>query len=184
MLFDLFVKFWLTPENILGLLWNIIMIVGMCLIFCAWQEKWWKSLIPFYGTYIVYKHTWQKQKWLFLVQIFFDVLGAKCLSGAKKHLTTNLLYTIRTYIETEQLDVDISVPRLVICIILFLISAVITFILTRVTYMKVCSSLQIENLLLKIGTFFLPQIFLVVDYICYKNADKGNSPVAERETGK
>ena len=172
MLFNLFIKFWLTPENVIGLLWNILMIVGMCLIFTAWEEKWWKSLIPVYGTYIIYKHTWQSGKWLFAVQILFDVLGAKCLSTARKHITTNVIHTIKTYIETEQLDIDISVPRLIICMILFLISIVITFVLTRVTYMKVCGSLQIGNLLLKIGTFFIPHIFLVVDYVCYKNASK------------
>ena len=172
MLFDLFVKIWLTPENIMGALWNIVMIVGMCLIFHAWKEQWWKSLIPFYGTYIIYKHTWQKWKWLFAVQIFFDVVGAKCLSIAKKHIATNLLHAIKTYIETEQIDIDISVASLVICMILFVISMTITFVLTRITYMKVCGSLGIDNLLLKIGTFFVPQIFLLVDYAYYEKTTK------------
>ena len=170
MLFDLFVKIWLTPENIMGVLGNILMLVGMCLIFHAWKEHWWKSLIPFYGTYVMYKHTWQKGKWLFAVQILFDLLGARCLSVAKKHIATNLLQAIRTYVETEQIDIDISVVRLMICMILFVISMVITFVLTRITYMKICSSLQIENLLLKIGTFFIPQIFLLVDYVYYEKA--------------
>ena len=69
MLFDLFMKFVLTPENVLGLVFQILTIVSMCLIFHAWKEKWWKSLIPFYGTYLLYQHTWKRWKWLFLVEM-------------------------------------------------------------------------------------------------------------------
>ena len=48
-------------ENVWGLIWSIITAVCMCLIFLAWGEKWWKSLVPFYGTYIIYKNTWKAE---------------------------------------------------------------------------------------------------------------------------
>ncbi|MBQ2802565.1 MAG: hypothetical protein IJF07_01550 [Lachnospiraceae bacterium] len=172
MLWDLFLKLAITPENILGLLWNIVTIVGMCLIFCAWKEKWWKSLIPFYGTYIIYKHTWKNLKWLFVLQLVIDFVGAKATSIAKKHITSNVFESIKTYVETEEIAIDISVEQLFACLVVALISSLIVWILTRITYMKVCSSLQIQNVLLKIGSFLLPEIFLLVDYIYFYNREK------------
>lgn len=167
MLFDLFVKFYVTPENIIGLIWNIITIVGMCLIFRAWDEKWWKSLIPVYGIYLIYKHTWKEWKWLFLVQIGADMISAKCMSLAKKHITGNVIDAVRTYIETQQIALDISIGRLMIYILLFFITMVIAFLLTRITYIKICESLQIKNVLLILGTFLLPEVFLLVNYVWY-----------------
>lgn len=172
MLLDLFLKLAVTPENIMGLLWNIITIVGMCLIFHAWTEKWWKSLIPFYGTYLIYKHTWNNLKWLFLLQLGFDFMGAKAVSITKKHITSSLFATIKTYMETEQIAIDISVEQLLICLVLATISSLVVFVLTRITYMKVCDSLLIGNIWLKIGTFLLPELFLLVDYFYYKNKMK------------
>ena len=99
MLFDLFLKYVVTPENVLGLIWSTVTTICMCLIFCAWQEKWWKSLIPFYGNYLIYKHTWKKFKWLFLVEIGFDTLAAKSTSFMKKHIVNNVFYTVKTYIK-------------------------------------------------------------------------------------
>lgn len=83
----------------------------------------------------------------------------------KKHLTNNLFAAIKTYIETETIDIDISVPYLIICAIVLLISMLVVFFLTRITYVKICDSLGIRSALLKVGTFFVPQIFLIVDYV-------------------
>lgn len=180
MLFELLIKIWVTPENILGLIWNIITIVGMCLIFRAWNEKWWKSLIPFYGIYIMYRHAWKERKWLFVIQLLFEVVSAISAWIMRKHITSNVFHAIKTYIETEQLDIDISVPRLVICITLLLVSMLVTFVMTRITYLKICDSLNIKNTLLKIGTFFIPQIFLIVDYISYTKASQGRTAEAQK----
>ncbi len=165
MLFDIFVKLWVTPENIIGIAWSIVTIVGMCLIFHAWQEQWWKSLIPFYGTYLIYKHAWKEHKWLFFVQMIFDLLSMLSAKFMKKHLTSNLFAAIKTYMETEKIDIDISVPYLLICACILLISMLVVFLLTRITYLKVCDSLGIKSLLLKVGTFLVPQVFLIVDYV-------------------
>lgn len=168
MLLDLLLKFVITPENILGLLWSIVTTVCMCLIFHAWQEKWWKSLIPFYGKYLLYKNTWKQWKWLFLVEIFSDMAGAKCISFMKKHVMDNALYTVQNYIETEQLDIDIQVEQMICCIALLVISTMIVFVLQRVTYVKICGSLGVHYILLKIGTFIVPEIGLLITYICYR----------------
>ena len=168
MLFDLILKCVVTPENILGLAWTFLTTTCMCLIFNAWNEKWWKSLIPFYGNYLIYKHTWKNLKWLFLIELIFSMIAAKCNSFTKKHIINNVFYTIKTYIQTEQLDISISPEQLFIYIVLFSISTAIVFILKRITYVKICSSLNIDNILLKIGTFIFPELFLLVDYIYYK----------------
>lgn len=143
-------------------------IASMCLIFNAWKEKWWKSLIPIYGIYIIYKHTWEKQRWLFLVPVILNVIGARCMSFIKKDIAANIFDTVKTYIETEQLNIDIGTAPLVVGMILFLISTLISFVLTRITYMKICGSLHIKNKVLKIGTFLFPQVFLLLNYIYYK----------------
>lgn len=177
MLFDIFVKLCITPENILGLIWNLITIAGMCLIFHAWKEKWWKSLIPLYGTYLIYKHAWKERKWLFFVQMLFDLISMASARIMRKHLTSNLFNAIKNYQQTDTIDIDINIPYLLICVGLLLVSMVVVFLLTRITYVKVCDSLEINNWLLKLGTFFVPQIFLLVDYIYVK---KRKNEVSDR----
>lgn len=165
MLFALFVKFCVTPENVLGLIWNLITIVGMCLIFCAWKEEWWKSLIPFYGTYLIYKHAWKERRWLFFVQMIFDLISAISAWIMRRHITSNLFAAVKTYLESKTIDIDINISCLLISAGVLLVSMIVFFLFTRITYLKVCDSLHIKNLGLKVGTFFIPQIFLIVDYI-------------------
>ena len=172
MLFDLLIRFILTPENVWGFIWSIVTTVCMCLIFRAWQEKWWISLVPFYGTYLIYKNAWKEHKWLFFVQMLFDLTGVMSSKFMKKHLKNNLFAAVKTYMETEKVDIDISVPYLLICAIILLISVVVVFLLTRITYWKICDSLGIKNVFLKLGTFIVPQVFLLVDYVYVKKRDK------------
>ena len=176
MLFDLLVRFILTPENVWGFIWSIVTTVCMCLIFRTWQEKWWKSLIPFYGTYLIYKNTWKQLKWLFLVELLFSLLFTKCGSYIKKQVTYNLFYLSKTFMETGKLDVDVSIEELLAYMVLLLISVLVVTILKRVTYVKICSSLSIHNSFLKIGTFLFPEIFLIIDHAVFakKQADLKN----------
>lgn len=174
MLFDIFVKLYVTPENILGIIWNFITIVGMCLIFHAWQERWWKSLIPFYGTYLLYKNAWKERKWLFFVQMLFDLISMVSAKVMRKHVTSNLFNAFKSYLETDTIDIDISIPYLLICAGVLLISMLVVFLLTRITYLKICDSLGIKSLLLKVGTFFVPQIFLIVDYVYVMRKQREN----------
>lgn len=167
MLFDLLLKIFLTPENVIGLLWSIATTVCMCFIFKAWKEKWWKSLIPVYGTYLIYKNTWKRWKWLFLLELLFHLLTMKCTSFMKKHIVYNIFYTVKTYLETEKIDLDISVEKMMVCMLLLLMNGFVVFILKRVTYVKICTSLSIHNAFIKIGAFLFPQIFLFVVYIIF-----------------
>ena len=172
MLFDLFVKYFVTPENILALIWYMLTILCMCMIFHAWNEKWWKSLIPFYGNYLIYKHTWQGLKWLFVVELSFTLISAKCIKFMKKHIVHNLFITITTFLKTKQLDIDVSIPLLLLNLLIFCISAAIVFILKRITYVKICNTLNIDNIVLKIGTFIFPELFLMLDYLYYNKKSK------------
>lgn len=168
MLFDLFMKFVLTPENVLGLVFQILTIVSMCLIFHAWKEKWWKSLIPFYGTYLLYQHTWKRWKWLFLVEMILSLAASGCSKLLRERMIDHVFFTIKTFIETKQLEENIDLSVLLLYITIVCISTAIIFILKRITYVKICSSLNINNILLKIGTFVLPELFLLLDYIYFK----------------
>lgn len=140
----------------------------MCLIFHVWNEKWWKSLIPFYGTYLMYKHTWNQKGWIFFIPLSLSIIGTRCMSFIRKDIASNIISSFETYLETEQINVDVDSTQLMIYLVIFLISMPISFLFTRITYLKICNTLHIDNRLLKIGTFFFPQVFLLIDYIYYK----------------
>lgn len=168
MLWNLILNFWATPENIIGLILNLATIVSICLIFHVWQEKWWKSLIPVYGTYVMYKHTWKKGKCVFILPLLCDVIGARCMSFVKKGIASDVFESIELYMETEQIDVNIDITQMLLCVGLFLICTLISFLFTRITYVKVCDNLQIKSMVLKVGTFVLPEVFLLVVYIGFR----------------
>ena len=175
MIIGLLIRLWATPENVLGLCMDVAAIVAMCFIFTAWKEKWWKSLVPFYGTYIIFKNVWRKRKWLFFVSITLNIVSSRCVAFFRKHLIIDLIDTIKTYIETEQLSVEIDLRQLLICILIYLVSVIISFVITRISYLKICESLQINNVLLKIGTFLFPQVFLFADYVTWRMKHKESS---------
>ena len=136
----------------------------MCLIFTLWQEAWWKSLIPVYGTYIIYKHTWNRHKWLFVLQLVCSMVQAKSISYMRKYFVMDAYHTILDYVDNGQWNVDISVETLVLCLVCAAVSSLVFFLLTRITYAKICSSLQVHNVLLMVGTFVLPEVFLLILY--------------------
>lgn len=54
--------------NVLYLFSVIVMIIAEWKLFKKFGEKPWKSLIPFYNTYLVYKYTWKKSAfWYYIV---------------------------------------------------------------------------------------------------------------------
>ena len=172
MLFDLMVKLFITPENIMSLIRTVVSCAGICLIFNVWGETWWKSLIPFYGNYLIYKKTWNRFWWLFLVEQIFVFTAAKSYKFMKKHVVDNVFDTIKNCMETKEIDINISVSLLIICTVIFLLSTVLSFVLKRVTYAKVCKTLKIQNIFLIIGTFLFPELFLLVDYVYYTKVCK------------
>lgn len=174
MLWNLILDILITPENVIGFILNISMLVAMCLIFAAWKESWWKSLIPFYSTYIIYKHTWKNRKLLFIVQLVLELVNKRSVSVMRKHIITNVIDAAGEFFDTGKANIEISVSTLVVCIILFLLSALVLFILTRITYLRICDSLNVNNALIKVGVFILPEIFLTITYIFYKRREKKN----------
>ncbi len=172
MLLDLLVRYILTPERILGLVWDILPIIGMCLVFSAWKEEWWKCLTPLYGTYIIYKHTWKKSVTMFLVKMFLDATGTVSMAYARKHVTKNLISAVMELAKNGNLQLGIDVEKVIWCVVIAAVAGLVAWILTRVTYTKVCDSLGINSTGLKIGTFLLPEIFLIVNYMCYKKQEK------------
>ena len=166
MLFDLIVKIFLTPENIIGIILNILGIISLCFIFKELNEKWWKSLIPIYNTYILYKNFW-KHHCFFILEILFTFINTRCLCLIKKHLIDGIFYTIKYAINNKEFDSNINLIFLIIISLIFLISFFIIFIMKRITYLKICNKFN-SNLLIKIGTIIIPDIFLLISVFIYK----------------
>ena len=175
MLWNLIVDILVTPENVIGFILNISMLVAMCLIFKAWNENWWKSLIPFYSTYIIYKHTWKRRKLFFVVQLLFELVNKRSVSVMRKHIITNVIDAAGDFFDTGKANIQISVSTLIVCIILFLLSSLVLFILTRITYLRICDSINVNNALIKVGVFILPEIFLLVCYVCWRRLEKAEN---------
>ncbi|MEE1100930.1 MAG: hypothetical protein U0K86_05555 [Agathobacter sp.] len=117
-----------------------------------------------------------------MVEIMLNFLSAKCGSFIKKYVIRNLFYTSKKFINTDNWDIDISVEKMLICMLFLVISTLGVFVLKRVTYLKICASLSIQNIFLKIGTFLFPQIFLLVDYaVFYKRRAETNGIVLSEQ---
>ena len=169
-------KIILTPENIIGIILNIIALIDMCFIFTLFKEKWWKSLIPFYNIYILYKHTWNN-KYICFIEIISLLLNSKFLSFIRKDIFISIYECIKALIEQESFYLDLNYGKIFIFLIFYIITYLIVFIFKRITYWKLCSKMQL-NIFLKILTFIVPDICLLIDYFVYKGGIK-NGKVSE-----
>lgn len=59
---------------ILAIVWYILLVIAEWKIFRKFGEPGWKSIIPFYNSYIMYKYTWNVK--MFVVQIVLSVIVA------------------------------------------------------------------------------------------------------------
>ncbi|MCR5451800.1 MAG: DUF5684 domain-containing protein [Lachnospiraceae bacterium] len=59
---------------ICALIWYVIQVIAYWKIFNKMGEAGWKSIIPFYNGYIVYKNTWN-------TKMFWITIGLACLVG-------------------------------------------------------------------------------------------------------
>lgn len=175
MILDFLMKIFITPENIIGVVINVLGIVGMCLIFTLWDEGWWKSLVPIYGTFVLYKHTWSNYIGAFVAQTLFALGKMGSLSFSKKHITSNLFSAIKDYLETGQFSLDISISKLLIAIVVFLICLLVTWIFQLITYLKICDKLNVRNPLFKIGVVLFPDLFLFIIYFYYRRKNRGEN---------
>ena len=79
LLFPSLSEAWITAFNHVSRWWSLISIVlilvGEWLMFKKFGEKSWKSLVPYYNSYIVYKHVWSKRVfWVYIVSTtLFDI---------------------------------------------------------------------------------------------------------------
>ena len=64
----------------------VLIVLGEWKLFKKFGEKPWKSIVPFYNTYLVYKRTWGKRFfWVFLfTSVLFDVALATSKSVAQR----------------------------------------------------------------------------------------------------
>lgn len=169
-MFDILIRLYCTPENVIGLLCDILLLVDMYLIFCAWGEKGWKSLVPVYNKYILYKHTWNG-KCFFIVEVLSGVITAKCLSTMRKHLMTNLFHSILVLLQEQKLETDLDLPMLLICLGVYGIGSLIVFVMRRITYYKITAKFNMPAWI-KFGVLILPEIFLFVSVMAYRKNKK------------
>lgn len=174
-LFDLFVKIFVTPENVIGIILNILGIISFCFIFNELNEKWWKSLIPIYNTYILYSKLW-KHRWICILQFLFVFINTKSLIALKEHLINGILYSVRYIIENKEFNHNFDFVFILITSIFFILSCIIVFIMKRITFIKICYYFN-SNLFIKIGTIIIPDVFLFISFIIYKYNKKNKRDV-------
>lgn len=165
---DFLIRLYCTPENVIGLLLDILLMVDMYLIFKALGEKGWKSLVPVYNKFLLYKHTWN-WKWFFLFEVLAGLITAKCLSTMRKHIVSNIFHTIGILLQEQKLEMDIDISMLFICLGVYAICSVFLFIMRRITYYKIAAKFQMATWI-KVGALILPEIFLLVSVIKYRKA--------------
>lgn len=136
---ELFLKIFFSPEEIIGMLIEITTIIAMCLVFIELKEKWWKSLIPIYSTYLLYKNTW-KYKWFFIIEFVFLFAKSKSFSMIKKEIIGNVYDVIIALINKQEIAMDINVTLIIICFLGMIIFGICVFIMKRITYYKIAKS--------------------------------------------
>ena len=62
-------------NKLLYLVGIVLMVIGEWKLFKKFGEKSWKSLVPFYNTYLLYKHTWSRKAFGFymLSSVLFNI---------------------------------------------------------------------------------------------------------------
>ena len=73
-------------SNLLSLVGFILVVVAEWRLFRKLGEKPWKSLVPYYNSYILYKHSWSKKSfWIYFIStMLFDLT-----QSASKYLSQN-----------------------------------------------------------------------------------------------
>ena len=70
LLFPNLTESWVLTIDFVSLLLNLVAVILMVIaewkLFKKFGEKSWKSLVPYYNSYIMYKHSWCKKAfWIF-----------------------------------------------------------------------------------------------------------------------
>lgn len=128
--------------SILIIMLIILIIVAWWKLFTKAGEKGWKSLIPIYNTYIIFKLVW-KRSWFFITLIVSIVSIALCIIGS-------------TMLEANSQDIVAS---------LLLLSGALISVFTIVIEVIICFKMSFSyghNIGYGFGLLFLPNIFALI----------------------
>ena len=157
-----------SSVNLLNIISIILIVVGEWQLFKKFGEKPWKSLIMYYNSYILYKHTWSKKAfWIYLISSSaFDIAQA-----AAKRLS-----------QTDPTNVWMTM--LVLISLPFGIVAAICSILYAFRFAEAFG----KGKRYAFGLLLIYPVFIAivgigkVQYIGNRNADRVNSGTAASET--
>lgn len=147
---DFLLKIFLSPENILGIVFNLLNIAAICVVFHEVGEKWWKSLIPIYSTYLLYRNFW-KHKWFCLLEFALILINSRCTAIVRKTIIVDVFEFFVTLIEKQTLEMDVNIPLLILCILGSILSAFAVFVMKRITYYKIGKKLEYSALKIILG---------------------------------
>ena len=131
----------LAVGSILGFIVACAIIMWVFQIIAYWKmftkagEPGWKSIIPFYSQYIMYKLTW-KTSWFWITLIVAVVYGV--FTSLNQNFPDNMLYTV-----------------------LLLISAIIALVITIISYHKISKAYG-HGAGYTVGMLFLWPIFVLI----------------------
>ena len=159
-------KIFLTPENIMGIIFKLVEVIGMCFLFYCLELKWWKSLIPFYDEYVLYDKVFKHKWFAFLFYSLSFFIQFRCISLFKKHILGNIWTVLQ---EQDLSTLNIDFVYLIFLVVIWIFTFIICFLFQRMANYKALKLLNIPSLL-QIMTILLPDIFLLVDsiYFLYK----------------
>lgn len=138
---DLLLDIFLSPENILGMLVNLLNLVAICVVFSEVGVSWWKALIPFYSTYLLYRNFW-KYRWFCLLEFAFLLIDSRCTAIIRKNIIVDVIEFFRTLIENQTLEMDVNIPLLILCIVGSMLASFAVFVMKRMTYYKIGKKLE------------------------------------------
>lgn len=77
-----------------GIICYVLLVIGRWVMFEKMGTAGWKSIIPFYNTYVEYSHTWDGKMWIFTDGFICisSIIKAYQTSGALLYISSILLF--------------------------------------------------------------------------------------------
>lgn len=127
----------ITGSFIFLIIWYVLAIIAFWKMFNKFGEPGWKSIIPFYNLYIVFKYTWR-------TSFFWILIAAICIAGLGS--------------ATTQMADGSSLSITGICVIAMLILTVVIDIMSSYKISKAFG----HGIGYFFGILFLPNIFYLI----------------------
>lgn len=144
-MFELFLKIFASPEDILGIVFEILHIISICFVCVEFKEVWWKGLIPIYNVYLLYKHSW-KYKWFFIFEYLFLILQSRSLKLIKTEVIVNIFDLVKDIYNKQEIGIDFDFRLVLICLFLMFIFGLFVFIMRRITYFKISKKFNYNSI--------------------------------------